>query len=421
MASDLVVALGRAAVDGITLFAANHYGRLEQSQELRVLAGGTHPLDEHVRTTYLRLPQARRTYTVLGQQPEGSWGLVHGVNENHVAIGLTGWHSRMPGVGGGLSGTDLTRLALERSHTALQATDVLTDLISRHGQCPEGETHAPADSVFLVADRQEAFVVEAAGPFWAIQECRQVRVVTEVAMIRQDWQRISPGLSSLAIENGWWNGDGSKLDFAGCLDAQAPSHATARRRWGRATLALEQQSGAIDAPFLRRMLLDHHDASAALRTHRPSTPLASSFLTALAGADEPALAWCALGPPRVALFFPLWLDGELPAAFHSSDGPGLWQQTQRLRALADDHEVDARRLREVLERLQATFEEDVETLLPRARQWKRQGDQTRLCQQVTALMQRHVDQFAAECRALEGVAEHETVPVGADEFVSFIS
>ncbi len=354
---------------------------------------------------------------MLGHQPAGRWGFVHGVNENQVAIGVTGWHSRLPAVGGGVTGTDLTRLALERSHTALHALDVLTDLITRHGQCPEAGTRMPADNLFLVADRQEAFVVEAAGRYWAIQECRQVRAVTDVALVRQDWQRLAPGLSSLAIENGWWNGDGSKLDFAGCLDAEAPAHAGARRRWGQATMALEQQNGAIDGPFLRRMLLDHHDHSDAAPTHRPPAPLAASCTTALAGPEEPPVVWCAVGLPRAAVYFPIWLDGELPEAFQGAgpDGTDVWQQTQHLAGLSED------RLAEGLGRLQAHFEQEVETLLPDARRSKRQGDTLRLRNQTTALMQKHISLFAKECRTLHGIAEPEAAPVCVDDFVSYIS
>jgi hypothetical protein len=425
MASDLVMALGQATAHGATLFGANYYANPDERQHLRLIAGGNHPADELVRTTYVRLPQARQTYTVLGCQPGAAWGFAHGVNENHVALGVTRWHSRLPAIGGGLAGTDLARLALERSHTALHALDVLTDLISRHGQCPEAgspRTGAAADYLFLVADPHEAFVLEAAGRYWAILECAQVRAVTDVALIHQDWQRLSPGLASLAIENGWWDGDGSKLDFAGCLESEAPSHAPARRRWGRATLALEQQNGAIDAQFLRRMLFDHHDSNAAARTHRPPASLACSFTTNLAGRDEPGLAWCAFGTPRVAVYFPVWIDGELPAALHDADpeGTDVWQQTHDLLALATGSDEDVPELREGLERLQATFDQDVEAFLPEARAMKRQGESVRLRNGTTALMQKHSALFARECRRLHGVAEPVLAPVGADEFTSYI-
>ena len=424
MASDLVVALGQATVNGSTLFAANHYCRASQRQRLQRVAGGPHPPDEFVRVAYVRLPQAKHTCTVLGQQPDDCWGFTHGINENHVAVGVTGWHSRLPAVGGGLTGTDLARLTLERGHSAMAALDVLTDLITRHGQCPEAGTRAPTDNLFLIADGKEAFVVEAAGRYWAATECRQVRAVTDVALIRQDWQRLSPGLSALTIENGWWDGDGSKLDFAGCLDSQAPSHSAARRRWGRATLALEQQNGAIDAAYVRRMLFDHYDTSSAQPTHRPPADLAGSFAATLGGADDPVLAWCAFGKPRAAVYIPVWLDGDVPAALHgaSAEGVDLWQQTRDLRALATESDEERDRLSEALERLQTTFEQDVEDFLPQARMLKRQGDRMRLNHQATALMQKHIGMFAKEYRTLFGGGEAAAAqPVYVEEFVGYFS
>jgi hypothetical protein len=421
MASDLLVALPQATIHKNTLFGANGYGRSDRRQQLRRIAAGVHPADEPVRTTYVRLPQVRQTYALLGCQPEDNWGFTHGVNENHVAIGVTGWHSRLPSVGGGLTGTDVARLALERSHSAMHAVDVMTDLIARHGLCPEGGIRATADNVFLVADHHEAFVLEAAGRYWAVLECQQVRAVTDIAMIHQDWQKLSSGLSQLAIDNGWWDGDGSKLDFAGCLATNAPAHSTARRRWGRATLALEQQNGAIDGHFLRRMLLGYHDAG---DSSSPAHAMTHSFMTSLADPSEPLLAWCAFGPPGAAVHFPIWLDGHVPSAFYecSADGTDLWQQTQDLLAFSETTEDNRLRLIGALERLQTQFEQEVEAMLPQARFWKRQGESVHWHNQATALMERHVARFARECRQLHGLAEAEIMAlVSDDEYVSYIS
>jgi hypothetical protein len=64
MASDLVVALGKATVHGTTLFGANDFARPGRRQRLQLIAGRNHPLDDPVRATYLRLPQARQTYSM---------------------------------------------------------------------------------------------------------------------------------------------------------------------------------------------------------------------------------------------------------------------------------------------------------------------------------------------------------------------
>src|SRR5207245_4229056 len=101
-----------------------------------------------------------------------------------------------------LLGTDVIRLTLERSRTALQAVDHLASLVERYGQgafpgCPP---EADCDYAFLVVDPTEAYAVETAGHYWVYQEVKEVRAVCNVRIIRQDWDRISQGLTSYAID-----------------------------------------------------------------------------------------------------------------------------------------------------------------------------------------------------------------------------
>jgi len=140
-------------------------------------------------------------------------------------------------------------------------------------------------------------------------------------------------------------------------------------------------------------------------------------MTALHAPEEPALAWCAFGPPRIAVSFPVWLDGELPAALQDSDD--IVRQTRELAAF--DNDEDRRRLAESLERLQATFDQDVEAVLPQVRQLKRQGDAVRLRNQLTALMQKHAALFAQTCRRLHGAGEPQSVRIEVEEFVAYFS
>jgi len=86
-------------------------------------------------------------------------------------------------------------------------------------------------------------VLEATGPHWALGHVGSVRAVAGTCMMRQDWDRISRGLSDLAIARHWWPQDGCKLDFAGALSRPGPDHARALRRWGRATMTLETTAG----------------------------------------------------------------------------------------------------------------------------------------------------------------------------------
>jgi secernin len=412
----MMVALGSACAHGHTLFGVNLHARPDEKAYLRRMAGGVHAHDEIIATTHVRLPQARQTCRVLGLQPVGAWGLRHGVNEHGVAVGVTGWHSKMPRVEGGLTGSDLVRLVLERSHSSLQAVDVLTDLINRYGQCGSGDE--ASDNIFLIADPAEAYVVEAAGRHWALIECRQTRAVTDVALTRQDWRRLAPGLAGHAIEQGWWSDDGSKLDFAGCLDARVPSHALARRRWGRASVALAQQAGAIDSHFFRRLLDDHFE------TNEPLLPadereLAGSFLVALHTNALP-VAWCSFGSPQFALYFPLWPLGELPsglAAPAHPETPTIPECARQFSRATRTGRVEAAQLSELVEKLQVIFDQEAEQFQHQAHTLRQQGSETQLATQATALMQRHVELFEREWRHLHAAHDSSDIADWADEQV----
>jgi hypothetical protein len=289
--------------------------------------------------------------------------------------------------------------------------DVLTDLLVRHGQ-------AAADHTFLLADPTEAFAVEAAGDAWALQEIAQVRAAGDVAVVRQDWDRLAPGLASRAIASGWWPEDGSKLDFSGSLSDDPAGRASALRRWGRATLLLEQQNGHIDVAFLRRLLSDHYEGTRyevdPLDAFGRVTPLcqhatggartgtAASFVAALSGGPaQVPVVWFALGPPCLSVHVPLFLDGELPAALAGAPG-GLGG---RVRQLAEWIGADAERLdlvRDALGRLQGRFDQEAEEFVPEAAALKQDSRREELFRVAGSLMQSHVERFDEALDALLG-------------------
>jgi secernin len=375
MGCDMVVAVAPATGMQQSLFAANCHRPRGDAPAVRRVAGRTFTAGEAVQTPFVQLPQARQTCAVLAVQAQGAWGYLHGVNDRRVAAGVADWQSCLRQRRPGLLGPDLVRLVLERSHSAQQAVDVLTDLIARHGQgafngSPE---EGAADHVFLLADPAEAFVVEAAGAAWAAQEIGQVRAAGDVAVIRQDWSRLCTGLADRAIAEGWWQADGTKLDFAGALSERPVGRDSALRRWGRATWLAEQQNGRIDGGFLRRLLADHYEEARCeadpLDGPAPVTPLCRHALPGASAATTasvvaqlpvdaalPAVYWVALGPPCLGVYFPLLPDTELPAAWSGA----LWLQA---RALVESLGLDRQRwlhARAALARLQARFDLDAE-------------------------------------------------------------
>lgn len=417
MGCDMIVALGQATVNGHTLIGLNSHRLPRQGQTLCLQKGRPFALGETLRTQHLVLPQARQVFTVLGSQPLGCWGYQHGLNEFQVAIGCSSWQSKLESANPCLTGPDLVRLALERSRNACQALELLTDLISRHGQgrfpsCPE----ATADHVFLIADAQEAYAVEAAGSFWAWHECHDIRAMSDLCLVRQDWQRLAPGLAGEVIAKGWWQDDGSKLDFASSLHQAAPEEKLAWKRWGRATRLLEEQNGHIDAQFIRRLLRDHFEGTA--NEVDPLDPLAvgqplcqhgcgnrwataASCVAELSGqADHPVLAWCAFGPPCHHVYFPIFLDGEMPEVFAQADALGRpdspWWRFRQLLAMLGTNPARWAFLHDCLENLQARFDQEAEEFVLEAADWKRTDQPDKLHRLASLLMQNHLELFEAE-------------------------
>ncbi|MSQ95242.1 MAG: hypothetical protein EXR98_11895 [Gemmataceae bacterium] len=312
MGSDMFVALKEASANQTTLFGLNYHTDGSQRHAVHIVPGMMHEAGDVAHAATAEVPEAKQTFAVLGIQPLHTWGFLHGVNENRVAIGVTSWQSRRPRGPGALSGPDLVCLALQRSRGAHHAFEVLTDLLEHYGETPD---HGANDHIFLIADGKEAFVLEASGRYWAMLECGSTRAVTDAAMIRQDWRRLAPGLVDFAAEKGWWTDDGTKLDFVRCVAEKNDPTTAAQKRWGHASLALVQQQGAIDLYFLRRMLADQETLNRELFLHARTAAHAGSFLVDLVKPEQPIVAWLAFGPPKIALFFPLCLVGELPAGF----------------------------------------------------------------------------------------------------------
>lgn len=403
MAADMVVARGPATVDGHTLFGQNTGRPGRRGQPVHWSPGRAHVPGETVRVGQRDLRQPRYTCTVLGSQPEGAWGYDCGVNEHQLAVGCTTLPFALAGPDSGVQGTDLVRLLLERCRNARQAMDQLTDLIERHGQ---GDA-STGDHAFVVADPEEAFAVETAGPYWVYQEVRQVRAAGNVRVVRQDWNRIAPGLADYAIAEGRWPADGTKLDFAGALGEDLNRHLGALRRWGRATLLLEDQTGHIDAAFLRRCLADYveddsppdpaqpdRDRGSLCQVGIGTTGLATaaSLVAQLRPvAERLPLLWVAFGPPCSTVYFPLFLQAPPPAAF-TAEGQ-LWQEIPRLssRLLVDPERWVA--AREAFVRLQARLDTEAEEFAAEGAELKRRGADDDCRRLAGLLMQHHLELY----------------------------
>lgn len=402
MAGDMLVAHGSATRRGETIFG--HNCQQPAGTRLRLLhcPRREFAIGENVQVQYLLLPQVRQTCAFLGGQPPGCWGVVQGVNEHRVAVGLGRWRSRWPAPPPYLTGTDLVRLTLERSHHAYQAVEVLTDLIRRYGQGDSGGTE---DNLFLLADAAEAYAVEAAGRGWVVQEIHQVRAAGDLALIRQDWDHIAPGLAAEVIARGWYTADGSKLDFAGSLAAVRREDA-ALRRWGRLTRRLEEANGQIDRTFVRKLLGQHEEVVAGearsgtnwCRHGRREGELRTvgSLVAELLPAPPLTCVWWAPGPPCLAVYFPLFLEAELPAAW-TQELHGLpaaiWHNYRCWCETLEGEAEHRQAAGPLLASLQARFDQEAAEFLEEARLLLEQEQRDQVLRLANLLMQGHLERF----------------------------
>lgn len=172
-ACDTWVALRDATADGSVILAKNSDRPPMEAQPLVQVPRSRHQPGETVQCTYIRIPQAAETYEHIGSKIWWAFGYEHGMNEHGVAIGNEAvWSKESYQWGDGLLGMDLVRLGLERGDTARKAMRVMVELLARYGQ--SGDCERPGEwgkanyhNSFLIADRNEAWVLETAGRYWA--------------------------------------------------------------------------------------------------------------------------------------------------------------------------------------------------------------------------------------------------------------
>ena len=96
-----------------------------------------------------------------------------------------------------LIGMDLLRLGLERARSAQEAVQVITQLLEQHGQGGNcGFQHALYyHNSFLMADPNDAWVLETVGEHWAAKQVKGVYSISNCLTIGKDYDLAirSPG------------------------------------------------------------------------------------------------------------------------------------------------------------------------------------------------------------------------------------
>ena len=171
------------------------------------------------------IDQVANTYAVLGN-----------LNEHQVCIteSTFGGRKELVDTTGILDYGNLIYITLQRAKTAIEAIQVMSDLVTRYGYCSSGET-------FTIADPNEIWIMEMIGKgpdikgaVWVAQklpdDCISVHAnhsrITTIDMNDRTNCRYSKDVISFAKEKGYFDGKNKDFSFS---DAYDPMSFNARR------------------------------------------------------------------------------------------------------------------------------------------------------------------------------------------------
>lgn len=258
---DTMVALGNTTASGGTLFAKNSDRDANEAQAVEIFGAKDHEPGGCVQLTYIAIPQASHTHTVMVSRPYWMWGAEMGANEHGVVIGNEAILTKVaPGKTPGLIGMDMVRLGLERATTAEEALQLICSLVEDYGQSGNcGHPQAAQfyyHNSFLIADRTRAFVLETISNNWIYEEVIGIRSISNTLTIGETFDGMSDGLMPLAETLGWQKG--TPFNFAEIFGARLKSElGSGPKRWRRSTACLEAKAGTLTPADMMRTLRDH--------------------------------------------------------------------------------------------------------------------------------------------------------------------
>lgn len=391
-ACDTWVAVGNSTKDGSVILGKNSDRPSVEAQPLKYYPRIRHR-ENKVKCTHIAIPQVQETYAHIGSNIWWLFGYEIGMNEWGVAIGNEAEWSKEPYEETGLVGMDLIRLALERARTAYEAMHVITRLLAEYSQgggCEyPGQWNADATyhNSFIIADPNEAWVLESAGKYWVAKKVKDVWAISNVYSIEADFDEAHPDLVSHAVEMGWCKSE-KDFNFARNYgDFTTKNTSSSQNRANSNLCMLKAKKGEITVEYMMKVSRNHHEDTiisprwGANESHFAQTcmhdcPNARPYRTAASmiahlRKDMPAMLrqvyWQSFSTPCVNVFRPFYFAGRtVPEQFgegtceYSSDSP--WWMAEKIKRFCD---LNYRRLAPVV---QEVFQETEKWELERVRE-----------------------------------------------------
>jgi secernin len=346
---DTIVALGSVTKEGTTLFGKNSDRDPDEVQNIKIYPRQRHRRGESVKCTYLTIPQAPETASIMLCQPFWMFGAEMGANEHGVAVGNEALFTREKPDATGLTGMDMLRLALERSRTAKQALDIIIELLEKYGQggnCGYRKKLLYMNS-FLIVDYQEAYVLETVKSWWAWKQISDFWSISNIISLEKDFDVCSPGLVDNAVKKGYCKSE-SDFNFRKCYSDRIMTWgAKGAPRQARSREMLLQKKGELTTTDFMAILRDHRGRTdwapdksggticmhAADKLIRRSQSVCS--MVAKLGKRAQFCYTTGAANPCVSPYYPVFLPGTVnPAGYldggASYDEESFWWECEKL-------------------------------------------------------------------------------------------
>ncbi len=323
------------------------------------------------------LAQPSKTYATLGTAPYWCWGYELGVNEHNVVIGNEAvftepWKEALDAVEQskstekGILGMEYVRLGLERATTAEEAVKVISNLLEDYGQfgsavAGDDIEDGAYDNSYLIADSDEAWILETAGYRWAAKRISAgSESISNELSIRYSWTKGSDDLVANAKTQGWWPHDREPFDFADAYTDHSTPLQVSRIRYKRSQDLLNNFTGDgnFNIDSMQQILRDHYEDTflegpkfnAALPDFLTicmhSSPAEFTWGDSVSSAifelpsdnDGFAKMWWTPGPPCIGVYVPFYIESETVPTVVSKAGTASREVTHPTEATKDEYE-----------------------------------------------------------------------------------
>lgn len=385
---DTFVALPSATADGSVIFGKNSDREPNEAQVLEFYPAREYNAGEMVHCTYLTIPQVLRTNAVLLSRPFWMWGAEIGANDSGVVIGNEAVWTKMPlQKNGRLTGMDLLRLGLERSDSAQQAVEIITDLLQEYGQggpCGFEDKGLTYHNSFLITDQKEAWVLETAGSLWAALKVKDVYSISNGLTIGEAFDLSHPDLVENARKKGWLK-KGKTFHFARCYsDWFYTTFSSCKKRQSRSFQLVNSRGNGLDVPKAFQILRDHGSedyypdshflmnhvcAHSANTLSRHATQSTASLVAHLKASGNTFWA-TGTSAPCTSVFKPIRFGHKvLPGGSFASTGifnrkSSWWTHELLHRSILEDYPSRIQSIREERNALESSFQQESEQVAP---------------------------------------------------------